>query len=380
MSVTNIPEKVRFEVWLRAGGRCEYAGCNDGLWRDDLTLQKMNRAYLAHIVADSADGPRGHPEFSQQLKADPSNIMLLCDTHHRLVDKVDVDGHPVDLLRRFKQEHEERIERQTAIQTNRRTEMLLFGTRIGDRQGLVNVADARLAVLAEERYPASDSGIQIALADLDVNEADPEYWTLVPKLIDRKLEPYLSTLQGPTGHSLNHLSIFGLAPIPALIYLGKRVGDIISAEVFQRQRTPKDWKWQPLNDVGFNYTVIRPDVSEGRAPRVAVNLSLSGKIHPTELERALGEELPTYTMTIAQPRPGFLTAKEQLELFRNEWRQLVTLIRARHGEECEVHLFPAVPNSVAIEIGRVLLPKVDPRLVIYDCDQERSGFEPKLTV
>lgn len=380
MSVTSIPQKVKFETWLRAGGRCEYPGCNHALWRDDLTLTKMNRAYLAHIIADREDGPRGDPVLSEQLKAAPSNIMLLCDTHHRLVDIEDVEGHPVDLLRRYKREHEERIERQTGIQPTSRTELVLFGTRIADRQGRVTADQAREAVLAEERYPASDNGIGIDLSDLDVNEADPVFWELVPKLIDRRLQPFLSSLEGPTGHPINHLSIFAFAPIPALIYLGMRVGDTIAAEVFQRQRSTEGWCWQSLEDTGFNYTMIRPDPSEEKASRVAVGLSLCGTIHPTEIERALHEGIPTYTLTIAEPRADFLRAKEQLELFRNEWRRLLSDVRARYGDGCEVHLFPAIPNSVAIEVGRSLLPKVDPPLVIYDCDRARDGFQRTLTI
>jgi hypothetical protein len=339
----------------------------------------MNRSYLAHIVADRPDGPRGDPEYSDQLKASSSNIMLLCDAHHRLVDVEDVDRHPVDLLRRYKQEHEERIERQTAIQTNRRTEMVLFGSRIAERQGLVSMEQARAAVLSEERYPASENGIQIAVADLDFSEADPEYWDLVPKLIDRKLLPYLNSLEGPTGYPINHLSVFALAPIPALIYLGKRMGDIIAAEIFQRQRSTDDWKWLPLEDPAFAYILERP-TSSSYTSAMAVNLSLSGTVVDAEIGSALGSRIPTYKLRIADPRPDFLRAKEQLELFRTEWRCLLSEIRARFGEECEVHLFPAIPNSVAVEIGRSLLPKVDPKLVIYDYDANSGGFRRKLVV
>jgi hypothetical protein len=305
--------------------------------------------------------------------------MLLCDAHHRLVDLEDVAGHPVELLRRYKQEHEERIERQTAIQTNRRTEMVLFGSRIAERQGLVTIEQARAATLSEERYPASENGIQIALADLEFSEADPEYWKLVPKLIDRKLLPYLNSLEGPTGYPINHLSVFALAPIPALIYLGKRIGDIIAAEIFQRQRSTDDWKWLPLEDPEFAYILERP--TDPDAPSsVAVNLSLSGTVIGADIERSVGSRVPTYTMRIADPRPDFLRAKEQLELFRTEWRRLLSEVRGRFGEECEVHLFPAIPNSVAVEIGRSLLPKVDPKLVIYDYNSNSGGFRRTLVV
>lgn len=373
MSRTTIPSRTQQQVWLRAGGRCEYPGCNEPLWQDSLTLRAMNRAYLAHIVADSPDGPRGDPVLSEQLKADPGNIMLLCDAHHRLVDKVDIAGHPVELLRHYKKEHEERIERQTAIQTNRRTHILLLGTRIKDRQGQVNFEQACEAVLPE-RYPADETGIRLDLAGNQISEDDPEFWDQTAKYVERRLRPYLDSGEGPGGKPLNHLSVFALAPIPALIAFGKQLGDVVSADVYQRHRNKGDWRWAELEDDEFDYIIHRPERDSASAPRVALNLSLSGTVHPPEIEQALGSSAPIYTLTHARPNRDFLRSKEQLELFRNEWHRLLSAIRGDHGEGCEIHLFPAVPCSVAVEIGRSLLPKSDPHLVVYDHDKGRGGF------
>jgi hypothetical protein len=373
MSHTTIPPKTQLKIWLRAGGRCEYRGCNEPLWKDELTLQQLNRAYLAHIIADSAGGPRGHPILSEKLKSEPSNIMLLCDTHHRLVDKEDILGHPPDLLQEYKEEHEHRIEQLTAIQGTRRTHILLFGTRIGDRQGLVSYQQAREAVLPD-RYPADEKGIRIDLAHVEISEDDPEFWGVTVKHIDRSLALYLDSGLGPSGEPLNHLSIFALAPIPALIYLGKQLGDIVSADVYQRHRNTNDWRWNILDEVGFSYIVEQPAEAEVPQSRIALNVSLSGRIRQDEIEKVLGDQVPVYKVTIARPQRDFLQAKEQLELFRNEWYTLLSEIREVHGESCEIHLFPAVPNSVAVEIGRSLLPKSDPGLVVYDHNKKNGGF------
>ena len=55
-------------------------------------------------------------------------------------------------------------------------------------------------------------------------------------------------------------------------------------------------------------------------------------------------------------------------------------IPAAHWADVEIHLFPAVPNSVAIEIGRTQLPKSDPPISIYDHDKEQAGFIHALTL
>jgi len=98
MSVSSIPLDVRTRLWGKAGGRCQYDGCNRPLWLDTLTKAEFNTSYIAHIIADEPGGPRGDAVLSKKLKSDISNLMLLCDEHHRLVDRADVSAHPVDRL------------------------------------------------------------------------------------------------------------------------------------------------------------------------------------------------------------------------------------------------------------------------------------------
>src|SRR5664280_23740 len=105
-----IPERVKVIVWARAAGRCQYAGCNAALIGDDISgAANANKAYIGHIIADSADGPRGDPILSPKLAHDPDNLMLVCDAHHRVFDREMVAEHPVDVLMAMKRRHETRI-------------------------------------------------------------------------------------------------------------------------------------------------------------------------------------------------------------------------------------------------------------------------------
>jgi hypothetical protein len=339
----------------------------------------MNRAYLAHIVADSMDGPRGDAVQSDQLKADASNIMLLCDTHHRLIDKMPVVKYTTALLREYKQEHEERIERQTSVHHSMRTLIVLMGARVGHRRsdGILNDDEAQEAVFPQ-RYPATDRGIHIKLNEVPITEQDESFWQLAKLSIDRELAQ-LTRGEDPTGRRINHLSVFAIAPIPILIYFGQQISNITAADVYQRHRNPATWQWQEFTNEGFNYTSITPEAAEFECV-VAINLSLSGLIHESEIAIALGKSIPTYLLTIAEPSVYYLRAQEQLELFTQEWRALLTKIRATHGEKCEIHVFPAVPNSVAVEMGRALLPKQDPPMHIYNRNALNEVFRHVLTI
>lgn len=57
--------------------------------------------------------------------------MLLCNEHHNLIDKVDVEGHPESRLLVMKHQHEERIRRITDIAPNMSSEIILYGANIG---------------------------------------------------------------------------------------------------------------------------------------------------------------------------------------------------------------------------------------------------------
>jgi len=61
--------------------------------------------------------------------------------------------------------------------------------------------------------------------------------------------------------------------------------------------------------------------------------------------------------------------------FRVVLRRLYDRIKARHGEAAIIHLFPALPASLAMEVGRVWMPKSDLLLRPYD-NHRASGFIP----
>ena len=379
MSEVTLNNLVVLRIWVKSGGRCAYAGCNENLLTDDLTQYDAKTGYLAHIVAEKPNGPRGHPTRSEKLKADPANIMLLCGKHHKMVDVDQVKEHPEELLLRYKREHEERIELQTGIHPSKRTHVVLFGTNIQDRRGMVNFEQAHQAIMPE-RYPAGMRGIRIDLNELGIGPVEDGYWDLATKLIKKKAA-VLHEKEDANGIEINHLSVFGLANIPLLIYFGRSVGDIVPADIYQRHRRPADWKWRAMSSQGFNYTLITPEEAEQCS--VCVILSLSGRVHREEVIRVLGKEMPTYELTIANPSREYLQAQEQLELFTREWRELMTRIRATHGPECEIHLFPAVPVSVAIEMGRAMLPAADPVMHLYNLeklDAKSSEFKFALTM
>lgn len=373
MSVSNVPEPIRLCLWGRTAGRCQYDGCNRELFRDQATKAEFNQAYIAHIIADKPRGPRGDPVLSEKLKADLSNLMLLCDAHHRLIDKVDVAGHPVARLQKMKQAHESRIELVTAIDQDRRTHVLMYGAKIGEHGTPLTIQNAKAALLPE-RYPASHEPISLSLGNVSIGDDEQLYWTMEIEHLRRqfaeRVKPRLTA-------DAVHLSVFALAPIPLLVELGRLLSDIPMADVFQLHREPSTWSWLEHNEP-FEFKVLQDgDESE---TAVAINLALSANVTNDRVRSVLGNNCCIYTVTPPEPGNDLLKTRAQLQQFREIMRTLFDQIKLRHGESCELSVFPAIPVAAAVELGRIWMPKADLPFHVYDQNRKSGGFIPTITI
>ncbi|MDJ0902480.1 MAG: SAVED domain-containing protein [Xenococcus sp. MO_188.B8] len=376
MSKTSIPAKVKLKLWIKSGGRCQFRGCNEQLYRDDLTQAKMNKAYIAHIVADSPDGVRGDKKLSPKLAKEFSNLMLLCDAHHRLIDNPS-HGHiyTVEQLQTYKKEHEDRIEYLTGIDERHKSHLLFFLDNIRHFKPTIDFEDARQSMLP--RYPADSHPINLNLTNSPYVDNEPDYFLKkqdeIRRRFDIEIKPKIAYQR------INHLSIFALAPIPLLIYFGYKIGDITPSDIYQKHRDSDSWRWQSSNPE-FRYIVEKEPLSELNSKSVVLNLSLSGTIQPDEIKKVIQEPYHLYKITIHKPDRNYLKSKDQLELFNLEMRSLLREIRDLHGEDCNIHLFSAIPVSIAVSFGQLLLPKSDPLIFIYDLIDNQTGFRYALSI
>lgn len=373
MSVSYINESIKFRLWGKAAGRCQYEGCNKPLWIDPLTKGEFNSAYIAHIIADKPNGPRGHQTLSEKLKSDISNLMILCDTHHRLIDKIDVKGHPVNLLQNMKKSHEERIEVQTSIQKDRESHILMYGANVGEHSSPICWEKCVPAIIPE-MYPSDKNGIILSLKNSHFRDNEDQFWkiesTNLNRQFNKKIKPLLES------NEIKHLSVFGLAPQPLLIELGRLLSDIPSADIYQLHREPPNWLWQSSQN-NLIFEIHKP---LKKRKTIALNLSLSASISNGRIEKALGPEISIWTITTKNPNNDFLKSRNQLSLFRKTFRSLLNKIKFDHPDATEINIFPAVPVSIAIEIGRVWMPKADLPLNIYDENRSLGGFLKTLTI
>ena len=366
MSKTNIPNKTLFLLWGKSAGRCEFTGCNKMLSKDDLTQKEYNNGQCAHIIADSPNGPRGNSETSMQISKDLSNLILLCPEHHKLIDD-DPKTYTVDKLLQMKEEHEKNIEYLTSFNgKNVQSYIIIYGANIGKHNCPIVFNKVTEALLKDDLYPAERTPIELSIGNSFTTDNMDSFWNLEVNNLCSGFE----TRVAPRiiNKEIKHCSVFALAPIPLLIKLATLLTDQIEVNVYQKHREPDTWQWIEAEE--FEYSVIRP---QRKCKTVALNLSLSATIPEDDIKLVLGDDVAIWKITIEAPNNDYLKSKNHLKAFRETYRKIMDDIKRTHGNNIKIHLFPAIPNSVAVELGRVYMPKADLPIVIYDRNQSDQG-------
>lgn len=374
MAKTTIPQKTQSALWAKAGGRCQYRGCNDDLVGDLISgNEDATFGFIAHIVGDSVDGPRGDAVRSPLLARALENLMLMCATHHKLIDVVDVAGHPEPVLLAMKAEHETRIQVLTAIDEDRASHVIRFGANIGENEALVSTK-AIFAAMQPLHHPASGQTIDLELVGCAYKDDEPAYWMFQRDNLRRQFD---AKVRGRVERQeVRHLSVFALAPQPLLIELGRLLCDIVPATVRQRHREPPTWAWQ-ADQPPIAFTVSPPTVRSGKT--VALKLGISATVTDERITKVLGDDTAIWSVTADQPHNDILRRPEDQSAFRTLMRSLFDRIKAEHGEDTILHVFPAMPASLAVELGRVWMPKSDLAMTLYD-NNRTAGFVPTFTI
>lgn len=337
-----------------------------------MTQESVNIAEKAHVYSFSPTGSRGNAEIDSDEINDIDNLMLVCHDCHRKMDKVQDGGrYTTAILKEWKSQHEQRIERVAGIAPAMQSHVVLYGANIGEF-GAPLTYEATAGALFPERYPAHDRPIELGTVDGATRDDDPEFWSEEARNLERRFASRIH--ERMSRGEIGHVSVFALAPQPLLIRLGALLTDIVEVDVFQRHREPQTWDWLDKPD-GNVIRVIEPSQKDG--PPVLL-VALSATVTDDRIEAAMGTPSSIWRLTIDHPHNDWLRSRSQLADFRHKARLLMDRIKAAHGQDTVLHVFPAAPVAVAVELGRIRQPKAEMSWRIYDQNNKLGGFVPAL--
>lgn len=123
-----ISSKEKNIVFLKSGGRCAFPECHKELVEEVDLDDAAVVGEIAHIVADSRQGPRGAEDLRDEDRAKHTNLILLCPDHHTVIDS-QVRTYSVGVLRQMKSDHESWISRSLSTRLTK-TETKMISERI----------------------------------------------------------------------------------------------------------------------------------------------------------------------------------------------------------------------------------------------------------
>ena len=373
---TRISPATRNQVLLDAHGRCMFEGCGADLTEDPVTRARGNFGTLAHNVAASEGGTRGVVYLSHGLSDDPANILLLCETHHRLIDKVAKADYPADTLsamrRRFCEEaaalldalaleptpvycvawpvHRQRIALPTSQEITRALKPI--GARLDGQLRSVNDNEAVLRSLeGTALWEAMGTTVEQTAADI---------------LLQAHVEGYRAAL-------------FAMGLMPALIALGAKLGNKCEITPMLRYRENGLWYW-PVNEPrGEFYTIDGLDRLTERRGEVCLLLGLTAVPEAMQLT---AESLRIGVVSVVARTKylgnGALGHPDDGASFRQRMQELLHWLRDTHGAR-RVHVLPCASNAACVFFGQAF-DSHHPDLVIYDFASDENGMVPRFRI
>ena len=364
------------QVLLDSHGRCMFEGCAADLTEDPVTRVRGNFGTLAHNVAASEGGTRGVLYLSHGLANEPSNILLLCETHHRLIDKVAKADYPAGTLstmrRRFCEDaaalldilalaptpaycvawsvHRQRIALPSSQQIARALKPI--GARLDGQLRLVNDNEASLRLLEGEAL-----------------------WDTIGVVVEQTAADILLQAHGDGYRA----ALFAMGLMPALIALGAKLGNKCEIIPMLRYRESGLWYWPVKEPRGEFYTtegLTRLSDSEGD---ICLLLGLTAVPEVMRLTaQSLGMSIVSVVAHSEYLGNGALGHPEDGASFRQQMQELLHRFRDLHGVE-NVHVLPCVSNAASVFFGQAF-DSYHPDLVIYDFTSDESGMVPRLRI
>lgn len=348
-------------VYTASAGRCSFFGCPKYVLEEPLTRSRAILGNIAHIVAASYEGPRGNYPLPMSERSKFENLMLLCPVHHPFIDKKEFESkYSVELLRDWKKKHESRMRLQTSIPVTAKTYALLFQGQIRGKRFAISEADLHPAVFNHEKRYFDAKIFNIDLINIH-DAATAAYWKTGKDKIDHVLKQEVMPM---VEHGdVERLSIFALARIPLLAYLGYQLGDKVPVKLYQKHKDDGEgWIW-PKREKEIKFQRLEHGGDSNK--KIAILISISGG-EIDKVKYAVPESRIFEIRPVAEA-PGYtlIRSPKTLENFRLAYRDFLSYIESKYPHAEQIDCFIAGPAPVALICGRELRAE-DPKVVIHD--------------
>jgi len=379
-----ISSKTQDKVWYESGGRCMYKGCGIDLGSTPLTNKNARIGYLAHIVASDPDGPRGN-EMSHSLSDDPDNIMLMCDAHHRLIDRIDVFGNTSEKLREMRRLHVDKVKSLLNSLSYPNTRIITILSNIGQISTDVYQPDLIECAISRKLSPLPEIKHMIRRTQRD-DRSRLNFWTSTLYEHENDIRELMSFIKTSSSKfDCDTLSIFPLHLIPFLILSGRIIGEARPVEIYQYDRSRKTWQWpaiQPSNQgtLALAFDENRINNYEEALLTIELTAELSTDKLPDNLRQSINENKMIWAkIKNSRPDANCIYSQDRLDEFTLLARESIKKLQDEYNVK-KIHLVSISPASTLFRFGQLLQPGHHSTYTIYDRADGKSSFIPALSI
>lgn len=383
------------EVASLAAWRCQFEGCGENLRAHLRPGSRGNFAYFAHIIASSPDGPRGDRLRSPLLYNNPSNILLLCDKCHRLIDRVASNQYPEQRLLDMRQRNLASVERCLESLRYPLARVLVLA---GNVQGQSAGFDERVAEEAMWlQHLRRDNNRPEFFANHGGHLGDPHskaYWPSFFGLLKAEIPRIQAVLNG-TAHDSPQGMPIALFPAPhstsVLVLTGRLLGEARSIHLFQFHRDQMagtyggQWAWRGDPPSADKYHVNVLHKHQAGLNEATLLVYLTDTIPATELPANLyangGWKHPTILVTVDQPSRLVIAHPEDLQLFGLALESALRIVQDE-WRTSTVNLIVIAPITACVRLGQKMQARCQPDFLLYEraATAGRGAFLPTVRI
>ncbi len=278
--------------------------------------------------------------------------MLLCPQCHKTID--DECTYTADVLRSMKSKREEYVSKVMRASKPQRAYVVTVTCPIHGNATEISRSEWSQAMAASGMVHAGDAEIRAMDSNSVSGSIDEDYDRLVKRIKSLRLT------MDPTVP----LAVFAIAPQPILIALGSLLGDKRQVTVFQKQRDTDSWCWQ---DTKQQSSFEHDAVPSSDSTEIALVFSVSGAVSKETLPAELASSgMPVLELRAANPSVYIARTQEDVRAFEREAISLLDEVHSEMPHVAKVHIFPALPVSMAVTLGGLFNRNLLTKAVVYE--------------
>ncbi|WP_127019337.1 SAVED domain-containing protein [Rheinheimera mangrovi] len=352
-------------------GYCMFEGCGENLVVDDLTGYLGNYGYNAHNVASSESGPRGIPYLSALLSDEPNNVLMLCDKHHRLIDKIATVDFNASRLTKMREEFTRSVTRLLEGLSFRPVPVFSILWPIGGH--VASEPDERDIANCLSHIKARIAGTLNVLSSNDKSyRRKPEsFLNDMNEVVEHEA---LSIIQ-QTQKASHKAALFAFGPMPALVGLGACLGNKCEITPMLRYRDGNCWMWPQKRKIDKPYEIKwdGDQLSGTQEATLCIGMTnYTDSMRRQELK--LG--LPTIKVLAKQMGNAAIPHPHNGLELKADLHTLMQTLFDKYAIQ-RLHVLICASNAVCVFLGQAF-DLYQPDLLVYDFSGDE--MEPRLLI